>query len=70
MNAKSVSQKLHLAIVIVGIAFIVIFTLQNTEIVTVHFLIWRLEMSRVILISVLLLVGFLLGYVFRSRRRL
>jgi putative membrane protein len=70
MNTKTPTQKLHLAIGIISTIFIRVFILQNTEIVTVNFLFWKMEMSRVILILVLLLVGFLLGYIFRSRRRL
>jgi putative membrane protein len=70
MNTKTPTQKLHLAIGIISTIFILVFILQNTEIVTVNFLFWKMEMSRVILILVLLLVGFLLGYIFRSRRRL
>ncbi len=70
MNTKTPTQKLHLAIGIISTVFILVFILQNTEVVTVSFLIWKLEMSRVIFILVLLLVGFLLGYIFRSRRKL
>ncbi len=70
MNAKTPTQKLHLAIGIISTIFILVFILQNTEVVTVNFFFWKLEMSRVILILVLLLVGFLLGYIFRSRQRL
>ncbi|MDT8452979.1 MAG: lipopolysaccharide assembly protein LapA domain-containing protein [Gammaproteobacteria bacterium] len=70
MNTKTPTQKLHLAIGIISTIFILVFILQNTEVVTVNFLFWKIEMSRVILILVLLLVGFLLGYILRSRRRL
>lgn len=69
MNTKTPTQKLHLAIGITSTILIFVFILQNTEVVTVNFLFWKLEMSRVILILVLLLVGFLLGYIFRSRQR-
>ena len=69
MNTKTPTQKLHLAIGLISTIFILVFILQNTEVVTVNFLFWKLEMSRVILILVLLLVGFLLGYIFRSRQR-
>lgn len=70
MNTKTPTQKLHLAIGIISTIFILVFILQNTEVVTVNFLFWKIAMSRVILILVLLLVGFLLGYIFRSRQRL
>ena len=70
MNTKTPTQKLHLAIGITSTILILVFILQNTEVVTVNFLFWKIEMSRVILILVLLLVGFLLGYIFRSRRKL
>ena len=58
MNTKMTSQKIHLVIGIASACLIIIFTLQNAEVVPVRFLFWKVEMSRVILILVLLLVGF------------
>lgn len=69
MNTKSHSQKFHLSIGLISLITIVIFTLQNSEVVTVSFLFWKLEMSRVILILIVLLIGFLLGYIFHGTRK-
>lgn len=69
MNDKSPSQKFHISLGIIGIIFIVIFTLQNTEVVAISFLFWKLQMSRVILILAVLIIGFLLGYVFSGMRK-
>ena len=66
MNTNNLSQKTHLVLAITGLVILVIFTLQNSEVVTVRFLFWTVEMSRVILILVLLLTGFVSGYITRS----
>ena len=68
MNNKSTSQKFHISLGIIGIIFIVVFTLQNTEVVTISFLFWKLQMSRVVMILAMFLIGFLLGYICRGMR--
>lgn len=42
---------------------IVIFTLQNTEVVTVNFLIWRLSVSRSLMVFIVLITGIVVGLV-------
>lgn len=69
MKDNDFSRKLHIFLGILGIATVVIFTLQNSEVVAINFLFWRIEMSRVILILVTLLIGFLLGYIFQRARK-
>lgn len=66
MKNSDLTHKLHLALGITSIVVMVIFTLQNAEVISVRFLFWTLEMSRVILILVLLLIGFLSGYIFHG----
>jgi len=51
--------KLILGAVLISLALV--FTLQNTQVVEVRFLFWKLSMSQVLLIFLLLLVGMLLG---------
>ncbi|MFQ5935643.1 MAG: lipopolysaccharide assembly protein LapA domain-containing protein [Acidiferrobacterales bacterium] len=47
-----------------GVLFLVIlFTLQNTEVVTITFLFWQFSMSRVLLIFVFLAAGVIVGWV-------
>lgn len=53
------SFKQILLIVIAVLVLIVI--LQNTGVVTFQILIWKISMSRIIMLSFLLLAGFLLG---------
>jgi len=69
MNKQNPSRGMHLGLGVVSIFIIVVFTLQNSELVTVNFLFWKLEMSRVILILAVLLIGFILGYLFHSLRK-
>ena len=42
---------------------ILIFLFQNTEVVTIRFYFWQVAMSRIILISLFILLGFVLGFV-------
>jgi len=56
----------------VGLALlllIVVFTLQNAEVVTVNFLIWRLSVSRSLMIFMVLIVGIVVGAVLASLAR-
>ena len=69
MKTKTPSRKIHLALGVISACLIVIFTMQNAEVVPVRFLFWKVEMSRVILILLLVLVGFVAGYVFHGRRK-
>ncbi len=43
-----------------------IFILQNTEVVNINFLFWRFSMSRVLLIIIFLLAGFVMGWLLRG----
>jgi uncharacterized integral membrane protein len=52
--------RIVLAIVLGLLVFILVF--QNTEVVTVAFLFWKFEMSRVILILLAVMTGFICGY--------
>ena len=63
--------KLTLSLILAGV--VLLFTLQNTQIVEVQLLFWKLSMSRVLLILLLLVVGAILGWVahsvYRNRAR-
>jgi uncharacterized integral membrane protein len=51
------------AIALSGLALLLLlFVVQNTEVVTVNFLFWSLSMSRVILIALTAAVGFACGF--------
>jgi len=50
---------------IIALFVLVLLTmLQNTHVVAVHFLFWRFALSQIVLIVLILLVGFVLGYLF------
>jgi lipopolysaccharide assembly protein A len=48
------------------VALPVIFVLQNTQVVEIHFLFWKLSMSRVLIILLLLVIGMLAGWLLHS----
>ena len=68
MTKNASAHNTRLILGIVALVLIVVFTLQNAAVVTVNFLFWKLEVSRVILLLIVLLIGFLLGYIFHSLR--
>ncbi|MDH5392007.1 MAG: lipopolysaccharide assembly protein LapA domain-containing protein [Gammaproteobacteria bacterium] len=69
MSTKKLSQNPHFILVTAGIVLFVVFMLQNTDIVTVNFLFWSVQLSRSILLLVVLLVGILIGYVLRRLKK-
>jgi len=50
-----------ITILILG-ALLLIILLQNTQVVSVRFLFWKLSMSRIILLPLILLFGFVGGF--------
>ena len=62
-------NRTKLIISLVLLALVVLFTLQNTQVVEVRLLFWTLSMSRVLLIFLLLAVGALLGWMASSASR-
>ena len=60
--------KLIIIIILIGITLIIAF--QNTEIVTFRFFFWTISMSRILVITGFLFIGFLLGLLvgYRSRQ--
>jgi len=51
------------------VGLVVVFVIQNMEVVQVAFLIWRIEASRVIIYLTIFLIGVLCGWLGRSFRR-
>ena len=68
MNKKTFLENYHLIVGVISVSFIALFILQNSETVSINFLFWKLEMSRIIMILALLIVGFVLGYIFHGAR--
>lgn len=59
------------AVGLVLIALVVLFTLQNTEIVEITLLLWTVSMSRAVMIFLVFLIGLLSGWLLHGylRRR-
>ncbi len=51
------------------LALLVLFTLQNAEVVQVRFLFWEASLSRVVLIFLVLGIGMLIGWGLKSLSR-
>ena len=55
-------MKPKLVIALILIVLAVIFVAQNTEVVSVRFLFWTLQMSRIILIAGMFRIGCIVGF--------
>ena len=51
---------------LVMLILVVIFTLQNAEVINVRFLLWQFPLSRALLIFIVFAVGIILGWFLRS----
>ena len=61
------SWKLWVAIVLMGL--LGVFALQNTQVVEVRFLVWRLSMSRALMVLGVLGTGVAAGWLLATLRR-
>ena len=58
---KLILMKTNLIIIIILVVLSLILVIQNTEVVDFQLFFWTISMSRIIMISFLVLVGFFLG---------
>ena len=57
-----------IAVLVLG-GLLLIVLLQNTQVVSLRFLFWQLSMSRIILLPLVMLIGFVIGiFVGRASR--
>jgi len=56
-------------IAIIIFILVLILTLQNTQTVSFRFLFWSLTISRILLIPLFILLGFVLGYIIAKVER-
>ena len=66
------SQKVSNTKLIIGsiaLLLMLIFVLQNMEVVSVEFLVWRIQASRTIIYLAIFLIGFFIGWIGRSLHR-
>ena len=50
-------------VILVLVALFVIILVQNTQVVTLRLLFWKIGMSQIILVPLTMLVGFIIGYI-------
>lgn len=62
-------RKIKWAIAAVFGILVIVFIVQNTEVVEVRFFVWDVAMSRSILVIGLLLIGFMMGRITRFRKK-
>ena len=56
-------MKVKLAIAVVAAILILVFLLQNTQVVTLRLYFWKVSMSQIILIPLTTIIGFVLGFI-------
>lgn len=49
-------------VILVVIAFFLIILIQNTQVVTLRLLFWKVGMSQIILVPLIMVIGFIIGY--------
>jgi len=59
----------RLLVLVTVLILITIFALQNAVIVSLHLFVWEIEMSRALLVFVLLLIGTVTGWILRGHYR-
>lgn len=55
-------MKPKIIIILILIVLFLVIVIQNTQVVEFQLLFWKFAMSRIIVISFMMLVGFVLGY--------
>jgi uncharacterized integral membrane protein len=50
-------------VILILVALFVIILVQNTQVVTLRLLFWKLGMSQIILVPLTMLIGFIIGYI-------
>jgi uncharacterized integral membrane protein len=56
-------------IILLLVVLAIIFIVQNTQLVSVHFLVLELQMSQIIMIVLMLLIGFFIGYLAAGKQK-
>ena len=56
-------MKVKLAIAVAAAILILVFLLQNTQVVTLRLYFWKVSMSQIILIPLTAIIGFVLGFI-------
>ena len=56
-------MKPKIIILLVIAALFLIFLLQNTQVISLHLYFWEISMSQIILIPLVMLIGFVIGFI-------
>lgn len=56
-------MKAKVIVVLVLIGLFLVILIQNTQVVTLRLLFWKVGMSQIILIPLTMLIGYILGYI-------
>lgn len=59
-------MKAKLIVILVAVVLALIILIQNTHTVTFRMLFWKAEISQLLLVLIMLVIGFVLGYVVAS----
>ena len=69
MGTRSTMETVRLTGLLVLVALVIIFTLQNTETIGVDLLFWEIDASGAIFVFLNFAAGVLVGWILRSRNR-
>lgn len=59
-------MKIKLTFIIVLILLVVIFIIQNASVVDIKVFFWTISISRILLMFILLLIGIIIGFLFKG----
>ncbi|MBU0683145.1 MAG: LapA family protein [Candidatus Omnitrophica bacterium] len=60
-------MKMKNSVITICAGLFLIFMIQNTQVVSIRFLFWKLSMSRIILLTLVMFIGFLIGFFVRKK---
>lgn len=63
-------MKPRVIIILLLVILAIVFIIQNTQVVTVNFLFLKFQMSRIIMVVLLLLIGFFIGYLVAGKQKI
>ena len=62
-------MKPRIIIILLLVILAIVFIVQNTQVVSMKFLVLDFQMSQIIMIVLMLLIGFFIGYLAASRKK-
>jgi uncharacterized integral membrane protein len=62
-------MKPRLIIILLLVVLAIVFIVQNTQVVSIDFLFLKFQMSQIIMIVLMLLIGFFIGYLTAGKQK-